>query len=43
MPGIAIGEAKSVDAVLTAAEAQVDDYLAGGKESRQASRTPVTL
>ena len=30
MPGIAIGEAKSVDVDLTAAAAQVDDYLAGG-------------
>lgn len=29
MPGIAIGEAKSVDVDLTAAAAQVDDYLAG--------------
>lgn len=30
MPGIAIGEAKSVDVNLAAAAAQVDDYLAGG-------------
>lgn len=34
MPGVAIGEAKSLDVDLTAAAGQIDDYLAGGTISQ---------